>query len=68
MADWKNVVSLRVSLLLRSLNNNVINDEQSMEFNGAEIKIKPTNDNKLDRYLRRVFTSTISLRNRNIGY
>ena len=68
VTDWKNIVSLKISLLLRSLNNNVVNGEQNLEFHGAPIKVKDTTDGKPDRYLRRVFTSTISLRNRNIGY
>jgi len=46
----------------------VVNGEQNLEFHGAPIKVKDTTDGKPDRYLRRVFTSTISLRNRNIGY
>jgi type IV pilus assembly protein PilW len=66
--NWSNVVSLKVSLLLRSLNNNVLSGDQVLEFNGAPIKVADTKDGKTDRYLRRVFTSTISIRNRNIGY
>lgn len=68
ISDWNNVVSLKVSLLLRSLNNNVIAGNQNLEFNGALINVEKTHDSKADRYLRRVFTSTIALRNRNIGY
>lgn len=68
VTNWSKVVSLKISLLLRSLNNNVVTGDQSLEFNGALIKVDDTHDDKTDRYLRRVFTSTVSLRNRNIGY
>lgn len=63
VADWNNVVSVKISLLLRSQKNNLITGRQTISFNGKEIKTEDT-----DRYLRRVFTSTISLRNRNIGF
>jgi len=63
VSNWSQVVSIKVSLLLRSQKNNLINGAQKLSFNGADIVF-----DKDDRYLRRVFTSTISLRNRNIGY
>lgn len=63
VSNWNNIVSLRISLLLRSYKNNIFSTPQSLKFNGAVI-----NTGSSDRYLRRVFTSTISLRNRNIGY
>lgn len=63
VADWNNIVSLKISLLLRSNNKNVLPTAQTFKFNGADINIASS-----DRYLRRVFTSVISLRNRNIGF
>lgn len=63
VVNWNNVVSIRLALLLRSHKNNVLTGGQDLSFNGMPIVV----DND-DRYLRRVFTTTISLRNRNIGY
>lgn len=61
--NWNHVVSLKISLLLRSRKNNIFNNAQTLKFNGANLNIASS-----DHYLRRVFTSVISLRNRNIGY
>lgn len=63
VTDWGKVVSIKISLLMRSRNNNLLPDTQSISFNGAQVRLA-----KDDRYLRRVYSSTISLRNRNIGY
>lgn len=57
--DWHQVVSIRVSLLLRSLANNLTVGRQRVYFNGA-VLLQP----KDDRYLRRVYSTTIKLRNR----
>lgn len=56
--DWGNIVSLKIGLLLRSSNNFVIKTPQHLVFNGATITV---NDD--DRYLRRVFSTTIAIRN-----
>lgn len=63
VTNWNSVVSLKISLLLRSYKNNIFSSAQSLEYNGSDIYTSTS-----DRYLRRVFTSTISLRNRNVGY
>ena len=63
VVNWNRVVSLKISLLLRSRNNNIVTGNQALEFNGAQIVTASD-----DHYLRRVFTSTISIRNRNIGF
>ena len=63
VSDWRNVVSIRLSLLLRSFKDNLLREPQNINFNGVKVSI-PENDS----YLRRVYTSTIALRNRNIGY
>ncbi|MEE9352746.1 MAG: PilW family protein [Thiotrichaceae bacterium] len=65
ITDWNKVVSVKVSLLLRSQKNNITVGTQAINFNGHQIDL---DDDSSDRYLRRVFTSTISLRNRNFGY
>ena len=54
---WNRVVSIRVSLLVRTPENNLVADPQPYTFNG--VTVTPT-----DRRLRRVFTTTITLRNR----
>jgi len=63
VADWNHIVSLKISLLLRSYKNNVFSSAQTLSFNGENISVGSS-----DRYLRRVFTTVISIRNRNIGY
>lgn len=54
---WENVVSSRISLLLVSNENNVVDQPQQIVFDGATIT--PT-----DRRLRQVVTTTVGLRNR----
>lgn len=57
LSDWAKVVSVRVSLLLRS-DDNITAEPVSYNYNGEE-SYPPT-----DRRLRKVFTSTFVLRNR----
>ncbi len=57
VVDWNRVASVRISLLLRSIENYVTDKPQTYTFN--ETTVTPA-----DRYLRRVFTTTIGLRNR----
>lgn len=57
--DWKKVVSVRISLLLRTAENNLAESPQPYTFMG--VTTTPSSD---DRRLRRVFTTTITLRNR----
>lgn len=57
VVDWDRVTSLRVSLLLRSIKDNLTSTPLEYTFNGATTLAA-------DRRLRRVFTSTIALRNR----
>lgn len=54
---WGRVLSVRVNLLLRSIEDNVTTATQPYTFNGGSIT--PT-----DRRLRKVFTTTIAIRNR----
>ncbi len=56
--DWRKVVSMRVSLLLVSPDNNLTNKPVSYTYNG--IKVDPPAG---DLHIRKVFTSTIALRN-----
>lgn len=57
VGDWANVVSVRLSLLMVSLEDNLTASTQTLQFNGAEIQAP-------DRRLRYVLTSTVTLRNR----
>lgn len=61
VGQWRNVVSLRVSLLVRSLEDNVLTEQQAVVFPpppNAAVAV-----NTADRRLRQVFTTTIALRN-----
>jgi type IV pilus assembly protein PilW len=60
--NWNRVESVKISLLMRSADNNLVNAPQPYQFDtngdGVDETITPT-----DRRLRRVFTTTITLRN-----
>ncbi len=56
VADFDDVVSLRVMLLMRSIADNVTDEPQTYTFNGAQVTPG-------DRRIRQVFTTTIALRN-----
>lgn len=60
VADWRRVVSVRISLLMRTREDNLASTAQTFPFNGAEF---PSAGHP-DRRLRQVFTTTISIRNR----
>ena len=57
VTDLDAVVSVRVSLLLRSFEDNVTSASQTYSYNNATTPAG-------DRRLRRVFTSTVMIRNR----
>lgn len=58
VTDWGRVVSVRASLLLRTLEDNLtVNGPQTYSFNGATVTAT-------DSRLRAVFSQTVSLRNR----
>ena len=60
VADWRQVVSVRASLLLRSKANTTAQTTQPYNFNGATTIAPP------DRRLRRPYNVTVQLRNRTI--
>lgn len=64
VADWNNVRSVKISLLMKSVNNGLVSQPQPYQWDadgdGKDDDPPPT---PTDRHLRRVFTSTISLRN-----
>lgn len=65
--DWQNVISVRVSLLLQSVDNNLSTGPVPYQFNGVTYDGEGGNPVASDNRLRRVFTRTITLRNRTLG-
>lgn len=59
VVDWERVVSVRLYLMLRSDSPNVTDGAQPVLYNGTTFTPAAS-----DRYLRRVLTKTIALRNR----
>lgn len=57
VTNWNNVVSVRVELLLVSAENNLTTSAQSPVYDGSTLSVT-------DKKLRRVYASTITLRNR----
>ena len=55
--DFEDVVSIRIGLLVRSIDDFVTEDSQTYTFNGATTT-------PADRRIRQVFSTTIALRNR----
>jgi type IV pilus assembly protein PilW len=55
--NWGKIVSVRISLLMQSIENNIASQPQPYTFNGATTT--PT-----DRRLRQAFTTVVALRNR----
>lgn len=60
VANWDNVLAVRVSLLVRSVENNVVSSPVAVTFDGATVN----SGVGADRRLRKVFTATIGVRNR----
>ncbi|RTE64375.1 prepilin-type N-terminal cleavage/methylation domain-containing protein [Amphritea opalescens] len=57
VSDFDNVIALRVSLLIESSEDSLVREGQSLVFNGATVNFN-------DGRLRKVFTTTIAIRNR----
>lgn len=57
VANWGKIVSVRISLLMQSLGDNITTQPQSYTFNG-------TTTTPTDRRLRQAFTTVVTLRNR----
>lgn len=55
VTNWDDVVNVRITLHTRSLQDNVLADNDTYTYNGANVT---------DRRLRRDFTTTIAIRNR----
>ncbi len=68
VTNWDEVISVRVSLLLQSVNDGTVPAPQSYTFDGVTYDGGAGNgDLPDDERVRRVFTATISLRNRALG-
>lgn len=68
VANWDKVVSVRITLLVQSLENNLVPTPQAYTFNGVVYDGGSGNGSlPPDNRLRRVFTTTINLRNVTLG-
>lgn len=68
VGDWTRVVSVRISVLVQSLEDFMLPAPQPYTFNGVIYDGSGGNGAlPADRRLRRVFTSTVTLRNRAVG-
>jgi type IV pilus assembly protein PilW len=68
VSNWNDVVSLRITLLVQSLESNLVQTPQAYTYNGVTYN-GATGNGALppDGRLRRVFTTTINLRNVTLG-
>jgi len=68
VGNWLNIVSVRISLLLQSVDDGSVPAPQAYTFNGVVYDGVGVNGSlPVDNRVRRVFTSTINLRNRTLG-
>lgn len=67
--DWGNVISVRVSLLMQSVEDGTVPSPQAYVFDGVTYDGGGGGNGSLptDNRVRRVFSSTITLRNRALG-
>lgn len=56
VSDWNQVVAVRVSILVRSVDDGLLSTANSINFNGSSTAN--------DRHLRKTYTSVVHLRNR----
>lgn len=59
VTDWDNVVSVRLHLLMRTIDNNLAEAEQTYRYVGNDVDADAG-----DRYIRKEFTALVALRNR----
>ncbi len=68
VTNWDEVISVRVSLLMQSVEDGTVPAPQPYTFDGVTYDGQGANgDLPADERARRVFTATISLRNRALG-
>lgn len=68
VTDWLDVVAVRVSLLMQSVEDGVVPAPQAYTFNGVNYNgVGANGELPQDNRVRRVFNSTLVLRNRALG-
>ncbi|MDA1369452.1 MAG: PilW family protein [Proteobacteria bacterium] len=68
VTNWDEVISVRVSLLMQSIEDGTTSEPQAYTFDGVTYSAAGGGGSlPQDRRARRIFTSTISLRNRALG-
>jgi type IV pilus assembly protein PilW len=68
VGDWSSVISVRISVLVQSIEDNMWPSPQPYSFNGVLYDGTAGNGSlPVDTRLRRVFTTTTTLRNRVVG-
>ncbi len=66
--DWDEVIAIRVSLLMQAVDDGTVPAPQAYTFNGVNYDGTAGNGNlPQDERVRRIFQTTISLRNRALG-
>lgn len=67
VTDWQDVISVRISLLMQSVENGTVPNPQAYTFDGVTYDGAGTGSLPGDNRVRRVFSTTVSLRNRALG-
>lgn len=68
VSNWDRVVAARITLLVQSVENNLVPAPMAYTYNGVVYDGSSGNGNlPPDRRLRRIFTTTINLRNVTLG-
>ena len=65
--DWNDVISVRISLLMQSIEDSIVPEGQQYIFDGVTYGPAGAGSLPTDTRVRRVFINTISLRNRVLG-
>lgn len=66
--DWDEVIAVRVNLLMQSIEDGTVPEPQAYTFNGVDYDgVGANGDLPADERVRRIFQTTISLRNRALG-
>lgn len=65
--DWNDVISVRISLLMQAIEDGIVPAPQQYTFDGVTYGPAGAGALPADNRVRRVFTNTISLRNRALG-
>jgi type IV pilus assembly protein PilW len=67
VTQWQDVISVRITLLMQSIDDGTVPQPQGYSFNGVVYDGAAGGSLPADRRVRRIFTTTISLRNRALG-